>query len=98
MAFGSCRLLPSTTQGSCPPRWLSRFRYNRAVPLSFAVFGVGAALCAPLVVDYVQRGYTLGPIGRENHLAVLGLLAMVCGFMSFTFTLVLHATQVRRRR
>ena len=84
--------------GVATPRWLQRFKYNRAVPASFVVFAVGVGLCAPLVLDYVRRGYTLGPLGRENHLAVLGLLAMVTGFMLFTFTLVLHATQVRRRR
>jgi hypothetical protein len=86
--------------GEVTPRWLKLFRYDRAVPLSFAAFAAGLGLCAPLVSDYVKRGYTLGPLGRENHLAVLGLLAMVTAFMLFTFTLVLHATQVavRRRR
>ena len=84
--------------GTVAPKWLARFKYNRAVPASFALAAVGVALGAPLVLDYVRRGYALAEIGRENHLAVLGLLALVAAFMLFTFTLVLHATQVAARR
>jgi len=71
--------------GEATGRWLKRFKYDRAVPASFAVFAAGAALVSPLIADYVRRGYTLGPISRENHLAVLGLLLLVTGFSLFTF-------------
>lgn len=84
--------------GEATPVWLRRFRYNRAVPLSIlgAVGGIG--LGVPLVIDYTQHGYRLVTLGWQSHLAVLGLVVSIAGFMSFTFTLVLHATQVAKRR
>ena len=46
----------------------------------------------PLVVDYVRSGLELpGEPGAVHHLAVTGLLAMIVGFTTFAFTLVLHA-------
>ncbi len=52
----------------------------------------------PLIVDYVRSGLSLpddpGPI---HHLAVTGLLAMIIGFTTFAFTLILHAAALRER-
>ena len=54
--------------------------------------GLGILLTVPLLFQYVQYGLTLPrDITTRNHLAVMGLLLMVSGFMTFAFTLVLHA-------
>ncbi len=84
--------------GERTKRWLAHFKYNRAVPLSIAGFAGGLAMGVPLARQYVAAGYSLPTLGPESHLAVLGLLLMIASFMTFTFTLVLHATQVAVRR
>lgn len=84
--------------GDATPVWLKRFKYDRVVPATIFSGLAGVGLAVPLVVDYMQHGYQLSTLGTKSHLAVLGLLAAVASFMTFTFTLVLHATQVRRRR
>jgi hypothetical protein len=84
--------------GARTARWLGRFKYNRAVPLSMAGLIAGVGLGVPVVRQYIALGYRLPEIGWESHLAVLGLLITIASFMSFTFTLVLHATQFAVRR
>ncbi len=75
-------------------RWLRVFAYNRSVPLSLLGFFAGMLLGVPLARRYIEAGYSLPELGPDSHLAVLGLTLMIASFMSFTFTLVLHATQV----
>ena len=59
---------------------------------------VGILLTVPLLLEYLQYGLTLPrDITTRNHLAVMGFLLMVAGFMSFAFTLVLHAALDRTR-
>ena len=78
--------------GAARRRWLSLFPYTRTVALSAGAFLLGVALTVPLVVDYVRSGLELpGEPGAVHHLAVTGLLAMIVGFTTFAFTLVLHA-------
>ncbi|MBL8957696.1 MAG: glycosyltransferase family 2 protein [Myxococcaceae bacterium] len=84
--------------GAATPVWLRRFRYDRTVALSIMTGLVGLGLGLPLVTDYAQHGYQLSTLGWKSHLAVIGLLTAVASFMTFTFTLVLHATQVAARR
>lgn len=71
--------------------WTRRFAYNRSIVASALGFSVGAALCMPLVFQYIRLGFLLPNLTRANYLAVAGLLGMVLAFMTFTFTLVLHA-------
>ena len=81
-------------------RWFRRFPYTRTVFASAATFVVGLVLGAALVVYYVQHEFRL-PVGsRVSHLGVIGLMLTLCGFMTFTFMLLLHSTAVavRRRR
>ena len=60
--------------------------------LSAGAFLLGVVLTVPLVVDYVRSGLELpGEPGAVHHLAVTGLLAMIVGFTTFAFTLVVHA-------
>lgn len=84
--------------GEATPVWLKRFKYDRAVAASiFSGLG-GLGLGLPLVVEYAQSGLQLSTLGAKSHLAVIGLLIAVASFMTFTFTLVLHSTQVAVRR
>lgn len=84
--------------GARTKRWLGRFKYNRAVPLSLLGFVIGLSLGVPVAWQYRSLGYLLPELGWQSHLAVLGLLVTIASFMSFTFTLVLHATQFAVRR
>ena len=78
--------------GVARARWLGLFPYTRTVALSAAAFLLGILLTVPLIVDYVRSGLELpGEPGAVHHLAVTGLLAMIVGFTTFAFTLVLHA-------
>ena len=84
--------------GRARRRWLQVFSYTRTVIGSGVGFALGAALVAPLATEYVQSGLTLPrEIGTRNHLAVTGILLMIASFMTFTFTLVLHAASLNCR-
>jgi hypothetical protein len=85
--------------GARTKRWLRRFSYTRSVVLSALAAATGGALGAPLVFEYVRSGYRLSEdILPANHMAVLGLLFIIGGFMNFTFTLALHAAVANVRR
>jgi hypothetical protein len=84
--------------GGVVRKWFDRFSYTRAVAVSAGVFGVGLVLSGWLAVAYVSNGLRLVEDARVNHFGVTGLLFMILGFMSFTFTLILHATRVAVRR
>ena len=85
--------------GDVTAKWFRRFRYTRAVVLSGVVFTIGFGCALSLVRPYLEGGLRLTDEHPENHLAFTGLMLMIAGFMSFTFTLILHATAfaVRRR-
>jgi hypothetical protein len=51
-----------------------------------------------LAVSYLRNHYRLPEHSWTNNLGFTGLLLMVAGFMSFTFTLILHSTAVAVRR
>jgi hypothetical protein len=81
--------------GAARRRWLGFFPYTRTVALSAAAFVLGVVLTVPLIVDYIRSGLELpGEPGAVHHLAVTGLLAMIVGFTTFAFTLVLHAAAI----
>ena len=76
-------------------RWRRVFAYTRAVLAAMALFAVGLALFAALVVRFFTDGRSLPPASATiNHLGVLGLFLMIVGFSTFAFTLLLHATTV----
>jgi hypothetical protein len=79
-------------------RWMARLRYDRTTLGSALCFLGGLALCVPLVVEYIQGGLRLDQgLTSANYLAVGGLLVLILSFMTFTFTLVLHALGQTRR-
>jgi glycosyltransferase involved in cell wall biosynthesis len=83
--------------GEVTRKWFQRFSYTRAVSLSALVFSVGLVFTLLLTLSYVEHGFRLPE--ATNNLGFTGLLLMIMGFMSFTFTLILHSTvfAVRRR-
>jgi Glycosyl transferase family 2 len=81
--------------GEATARWTRTFPYNRTVALSALAFLLGVALLVPLVAEYFREGLALpDELGAVNHLAVLGIMLIIVGFTTFTFTLLLHALAV----
>jgi glycosyltransferase involved in cell wall biosynthesis len=78
--------------------WFRRFPYTRTVGLSAGLFALGLVLSAALALTYAHNGFLLLENSSVNHLGITGLLLMVGGFMTFTFTLMLHSTAVAVRR
>ena len=81
------------TDAAIRRRWLLRFRYNRAVAGSAVLFVVGVALTSSLVWEYLAHDLSLTSdvLKGVSYRAVTGVLLMIMGFMTFTFTLVVHA-------
>jgi hypothetical protein len=64
------------------------------VVLSAALFAMGLALGATLVVAYVSQNLRLTLESPANYVGVTGLMFMILGFNTFTCTLLLHSTAV----
>lgn len=75
--------------------WVGRFRYSRAVLSCMGLFALGWVLIVPLVVEFVTNDFALTAIGWRNHAAITGLTLAVVAFMTFAFTLILHALVTR---
>jgi glycosyltransferase involved in cell wall biosynthesis len=84
--------------GEATRRWFSRFPYTRTVGIAAGLFAGGVTLTGLLAASYVRHNYRLPDVSPANHLGVTGLLLMIMGFMTFTFTLLLHSTAVAVRR
>ncbi len=80
--------------GEPTKRWFARFPYDRTVGISVLLFMTGVALSCWLAGSYVHNGLALAVGNSVNYLGVTGLLCMIAGFMTFTFTLLLHSTAV----
>lgn len=95
--FGGLAQVLYDYSGQARRRWLALFPYNRSVVASALAFVLGVGLTVPLVVDYLSSGLELpNDPGPVHHLAVTGLLAMIVGFTTFAFTLILHAAATIR--
>src|SRR5207245_2264963 len=79
--------------GTTRRRLLSVFRYTRTVVVSAILSATGVVLASFLVVKYIRNSLSLPAETARwpDHLAVTGLLFLIAGFMTFTFTLLLHA-------
>jgi len=84
--------------GEVTAKWFRRFSYTRAVTLSGLVFTTGLVCTLLLTRLYFSLDYRLPEDHPMNHLGFTGLMLMIAGFMSFTFTLILHSTAVAVRR
>jgi glycosyltransferase involved in cell wall biosynthesis len=81
--------------GDVKAKWFRRFSYTRAVAVSAALFLLGLVFTTLLTVTYVSHQFSLPE--STNNLGFTGLLLMIAGFMTFTFTLILHSTAVAVR-
>jgi glycosyltransferase involved in cell wall biosynthesis len=78
--------------GQARRRWLRVFPYSRTVIASTAGFLGGLGLLVPLIVTYIQNDLALpSDLGAPSHMAVTGILLILAGFLTFVFTLLLHA-------
>lgn len=84
--------------GDVAAKWFRRFSYTRAVALSGLVFTAGLVCAGLLTRLYFKEGLSLPEESPMNYLGFTGLMLMIEGFMSFTFTLILHSTAVAVRR
>jgi len=84
--------------GEVTARWFRRFPYTRTVSISAALFTTGVVCGALLTRTYIRNGLHLYPGATVNNLGASGLLLAILGFMTFTFTLLLHSTAVAVRR
>jgi hypothetical protein len=82
--------------GKIAKRWFRRFSYTRSVIVSAVLFAVGLVFTLLLTKTYLEQGFALPE--PTNNLGFTGLLLMIMGFMTFTFTLILHSTAVAVRR
>ncbi|MGO9836536.1 MAG: glycosyltransferase family 2 protein [Polyangiaceae bacterium] len=80
--------------GVTTKRWFALFPYTRTVMLSAGAFATGLGLEGWLVVYYVKHGFLLSFDAPVNNLGVSGMFLMIAGFVTFTFTLLLHSTAV----
>lgn len=78
--------------GQVTKKWFRRFEYTRAVVLSAVTFLVGTVFASLLLRLYIKHGLALPENTLVSHLAAMGLMLMITGFMTFTFTLILHST------
>lgn len=97
--FGCLAQVLCDYTGRARRRWLHTFRYTRAMFVSLGLMALGASAAGALVVRYLRDGLVL-PQATDpiDHLALMGLFLMICGFSTFVFTLLLHATGVRYGR
>jgi glycosyltransferase involved in cell wall biosynthesis len=84
--------------GAATERWFKRFPYTRTVFISWVLMGLGSVLSGWLAFRYISDDFRLIDGARVNNLGVAGLLLLIAGFMTFTFTLLLHSTAVAVRR
>jgi glycosyltransferase involved in cell wall biosynthesis len=80
-------------------RRLKLFSYDRAMILSGALLVIGVFFVVPLVTSYLTGGLRLPQLSSaRSHMAVLGLMLVICYFIFFSSTLVIHATDLRVKR
>jgi glycosyltransferase involved in cell wall biosynthesis len=84
--------------GETTAKWFRWFPYTRTVAIAGGMFAGGLACGGLLTRTYIHNGYHLLAGSAVNNLGATGLLLMVLGFMTFTFTLLLHSTTVAVRR
>ena len=94
--FGCLAQVLCDYTGRARERWMRVFPYTRSVLGAVALSLTGVAVEAVLLTHYITHGGRLPPAtALLDHIAVTGLLFVICGFSLFCFTLLLHATGVR---
>ena len=78
-------------------KWMRLFEFNRAMLASALLFTSGVMLTMPLVVTYVRQGLALPSTGTTNRVSVTGVFLLIAAFLTFSSTLVVHASAMRAR-
>jgi glycosyltransferase involved in cell wall biosynthesis len=86
-------------RGRARARWLAVFPYTRSVIVAAVTGLAGVAALIPLILYYLSHHEHLGmPASLQDRMGVIGLMLIMIGFSLFTFTLVLHGTEIFTRR
>jgi glycosyltransferase involved in cell wall biosynthesis len=84
--------------GEARERWSRILPYTRTVIIAMALVPAGVGCTVPLLVYWFGHDYKLSEGSHvENHLAVTGLTCLLCSFLLFSFTLLLHGAMVATR-
>jgi glycosyltransferase involved in cell wall biosynthesis len=92
--FGCLAQVLHDYTGRARLRWLRVFPYSRTVLLCAVAFAGGVVLDALLVAQWVSNGLALRA-DAAVYGAVIGLMLIMMSFMTFSFTLLLHAAALR---
>ena len=78
-------------------KWMRLFEFNRAMLVSALLLASGIVLTLPLVIAYVRDGLRLPSTGTTNRVSVTGIFLLIAAFLTFSSTLVVHASAMRAR-
>ena len=78
-------------------KWMRLFEFNRAMLVSALMLASGIVLTLPLLVTYVRDGLRLPSTGTTNRVSVTGIFLLIAAFLTFSSTLVVHASAMRAR-
>ena len=78
-------------------KWMRLFEFNRAMLVSALLLASGIVLTLPLVITYVRDGLRLPSTGTTNRVSVTGIFLLIAAFLTFSSTLVVHASAMRAR-
>jgi glycosyltransferase involved in cell wall biosynthesis len=92
--FGCLAQVLHDYTGQARRRWLRVFPYSRTVLLCAVAFVGGVTLGTLLLADWVSHGLALRA-DRVLYSSVIGLMLIIMSFMTFSFTLLLHAAALR---
>jgi hypothetical protein len=92
--FGCLAQVLHDYTGQARRRWLRVFPYSRTVLLCALAFAGGVTLGALLLAQWVSNDLELR-VDRILYSSVIGLMLIMMSFMTFTFTLLLHAASLR---
>ena len=84
--------------GAASRRWSKRLQYTRSVLLSATSIALGLSGAFPLLRHYLANDYSLPSAdSRSSHMAITGLMLVAAGFITFIFTLLVHASILASR-
>jgi glycosyltransferase involved in cell wall biosynthesis len=92
--FGCLAMVLHDYTGNARRRFLKMFPYTRTVTFCGITFAGGLLLGVLLIIDYLKSGLAL-TTDHAAYGAVIGLTLILMSFMTFSFTLLLHAAALR---
>jgi glycosyltransferase involved in cell wall biosynthesis len=97
--MGICAKIIYDPTGEKTKKWLNIFNYTKIAISSSILFIVGMFMAAPLIFDYVRSGFSLvASMKGQLSMTIVGLLLIMCSFVCFTSTLIIHALYKRLKQ